>query len=273
MQKPKRTSCAHGASIIGTTIMALLLTVLSGCGNFNSDETVLRAFVDGGCSAESSGDIELSELVILDWDGGVNRIYPDRSLSGLDFAAFPLEDGGTLADRAEEFMQDVRDQVAAIYCERDDISLRVINGDDSVAQGIVTVVHITQDSRPGGGTDVGEGEYDPCNEEADNAAIVFGERVRSLSKAYSYGEWVNVFANIAAHEIGHTFGFGHVDRNEFVDLGRTLYVELMLSGHTMAELRRPNRFVVDLPNCPANAKAGVVSSKATQPCRLLGHAH
>lgn len=270
MLKPKRSSCARGASIIGT-LCATALSMLTGCGNMAVDESVLRAFVDSGCPNQSSSDIELSELVILDWDGGFNRIYPDRSLVGMDLAAFSLRDGGTLADFGDQFKNDVRDQISRIYCERDDLLLRVINGDDEIAGGVVTVVHMTQETRPNGGSDVGEGEYDPCNEESDNAAIVFGERVRTLSGAYTYDEWVNVFANIAAHEIGHTFGFAHVERDEFTDLGRTLYVELMLSGHTMSELRRQHRFVVDLPHCPANGKAGVISSKATKPCCIFSH--
>jgi hypothetical protein len=215
-----------------------------------TDTTVFRAFADSGCDGTSTKDIESAELVVLDWTGGFNRIYPNTRLLGVDLSLFSTKDGDVLDTRAEDFKEDVRSQVQKIYCERGDFSLRVINSEDDIASEVVTVVHITQELPPRGGTDVGEGEYDPCNQEHDNAAILFGERLLTLSDEYTYDEWVNVFANICAHEIGHTLGFGHVSRDEYDTSERALYIELMLGGHTMAELRRQHRFLVDLPNCP-----------------------
>lgn len=188
--------------------------------------------------------------VVLDWTGGTSPIYPDDILEGLDLSLFETDDGGSLADDAEAFKEDVRRQITRIYCDLPMLAVRIVNGEDDEFDSDVTVVHLTQELPPEGGTNIGEGEYDPCNRQRDNAAILFGERLYALGNGYTYDEWVNVFANTCAHEIGHTLGFGHVLRADHPDTGRSIYIELMLDGHTMAELRREARFVFELTNCP-----------------------
>jgi len=222
-----------------------------GCGITGNPTSGLLAFVGTGCDRVSAREIDSADLVLLDWTGGVSQIYPGRELAGVDLTRFPTGDGGTLGDRADAFKADVIDGISRIYCAKPEVSLRVINGEDSDANAGVTIVHITQELPPKGGTDVGEGEYDPCNLQTDNAAILYGERLRSLSDAYRYEEWVNIFANICAHEIGHTLGFGHVARSDYSNTGRSIYIELMLDGLTMGELRREHRFLVDLSSCPS----------------------
>jgi hypothetical protein len=100
---------------------------------------------------------------------------------------------------------------------------------------------------------VGEGEFDVCNRQHDNAAVVFGEQIRRLAGILAFDEWIRVVGNVVAHEIGHTLGFGHVLRDEYEPAERALYVELMLDGHTMGELRRPHRFIVEQTNCDSDA--------------------
>ncbi|MFQ5463521.1 MAG: hypothetical protein ACE5E5_12970 [Phycisphaerae bacterium] len=230
-----------------------------GCGITGNPTSGLLAFAGTGCDGASAKEINAADLVILDWTGGVNQIYPGRELAGVDLARFPTADGSSLGDHEDQFKKDVLDAISRIYCAKPEVSLRVINGEDSDGNPGVTIVHITQERPPNRGTDVGEGEYDPCNLQTDNAAILYGDRLLSLSDAYPYDEWVNMFANICAHEIGHTLGFGHVARSEYSNTGRSIYVELMLDGLTMPELRREHRFLVDLSSCPSRqANAGKI---------------
>lgn len=231
-------------------LIGLLLGALTGCGaGLNDPAVLIRRFLPE-CDSDAGVDIEDVDVVILDWTGGTSPIYPDDVFEAVDLSLFETDEGETLGDTAEAFKEAVRRQITRIYCDSPALSVRVVNGEDDEADLDVTVVHLTQELPPKGGTDVGEAEYDPCNLQSDNAALLFGERLLTLGNGYTYDEWVNVFANICAHEIGHTLGFGHVLRSEHPDSGRSIYIELMLDGHTMAELRREARFVFDLTNCP-----------------------
>lgn len=242
----------------------LVLAGPGGCGITSPVPAARTALFASEC-----GDFDLAksapvaDVVVLDWTGGVSPIYPDTTLIAVDLDLFETADGGTLATAEDSFREDVRAKITQIYCQSSPTPVRVVQGEDDAFGWDVTVLHLTQELPPRGGSDVGEGEYDPCNVQHDNAAILFGERLLSLGDAYTYEEWVNVFANICAHEIGHTIGYGHIPRDERPDTGRSLYVELMLSGHTMAELRRSQRFVAaDHTNCPLDSREKVRSVDA-----------
>ena len=226
-----------------------LMIAAGGCGSIYvrpaADAT--RPLVVAGCDADP--DRLAVDLVVLDWSGGVTPIYPDDDFPPLDLSTFITADGRTLADDAERFMESVRTQVQRIYCESDGPCVRVEHAADATEPAGATV-YFTQAVSPVASGQVGEGEYDPCNRQHDNAAVLFGERIRLLGGAYTFDEWVNVFANITAHEVGHALGYGHVMRAEWQTAGRSLYVELMLDGHTMGELRREQRFLTEPHNCP-----------------------
>ncbi len=197
----------------------------------------------------ASADSEPAELVTLNWSGGVTPIYPDEHLDAINLALFKTQEGGTLADDAEWFMDRVRDRITHIFDDSTGPSVRVEQATDVSRIG-ETVVYLTQVHSLRGGSEVGEAEYDPCNRQHDNTAIIFGDELRDRAGMATLDEWVNLFANVAAHEIAHTLGYGHVDRSTQTQAERTLFVELMLSGHTMHELRSEQRLTSDPADCP-----------------------
>jgi hypothetical protein len=204
------------------------------------------------CATEDGQPVPTDDLVLLNWSGGVSPLYPDTPIDGLDLSAFPTAGGGTLADREAEFKDAVRSAATRAYCTSDAAKVR-IEHDGFAHRGPAAVVHLGQVPSMGGAGQIGEGEYDPCNRFHDDAAIIFGEQIRRLGGPYTFDEWVTMFANVTAHEIGHMLGYGHVERSD--EATRSLYVELMLAGHTISELQREQRFVVSQDNCTKNATA------------------
>jgi hypothetical protein len=222
---------------------------MSGCGNSFGGPAALRPLFVADCGAGT--DRVAADLVLLNWESTTNPIYPDDVFEPLDLSAFPIIDGGTLADNAELFKERVRQQITRIYCEYDGPAIRVEHANGAL-NSEATVVHMTQSMSLLGGTQIGEGEYDRCNRHYDDAAVIFGGEMLELADALTFDEWVMLFANVSAHEIGHTLGFAHVERASWLThAGRSIYVELMLDGHTLAELTGEQRFVEPQDNCPS----------------------
>ncbi len=229
----------------------LLLAAAAGCGTISGATREDRATLYALFDLAGSPDPDATNLIILDWNGGINRIYPDHELTAVDLNSFRTARGPTLADDGDAFREAVRTQVSRILNDLSTLTVEIHNGEGDPASSMFTTVHFTQELAPNGSLDLGEGEYDPCNRQLDNAAVIFGERLAQLgSAAYSFDEWVLLFANTCAHEIAHTLGFAHVARAESWEPGRSLYVELMLDAHTMDEMRRQQRFIVPQTNCP-----------------------
>lgn len=225
-----------------------------GCGNRIGEDLTSGSLFVTACGSGTALEQwrAAGDLVLLDWYGGTTPLYRDRDFAALDLAAFDTAGGGTLADDEDLFKEQVLREVTRILCDSPGPGVRVRHLEGADEPG-ATTVYFTQALSPTGIRVIGEGEYDPCNEQHDNAAVIFGEQIRRLGSAYTFEEWVRVFANVTAHEIAHTLGYGHVDRDEQWESGRSLFVELMLDGHTMNELRREQGFTVEQTNCPSDS--------------------
>ncbi len=224
----------------------IAVAMISGCGNDLGDPIVTRALLTVECDDVNTA---ATDLIVLDWDGGITPLYADDSFEPLDLAEFPTVGGGTLADHADEFREALRQQVTRIYCDHAAVAVRFVHATD-VAEAPATTVYFTHAISPTGDGQIGEAHFDTCNERHDNAAVIFGGQFERLRGEYTFDEWVLMFANTTAHEVGHTLGYGHIAREDRPEDGRSLFVELMLDRHTLDELRREQRFIVDQDTCP-----------------------
>jgi len=236
------------------------MLAVSGCGT-----NLGRPPVYVECGGDGASRQLADAVVVLDWDGGTSALYPDDPFDGLDLGDFATTDGGTLADHADEFRELVRSKVTQIYCDMPDFSVKIEQRDDATFTGAKTTVFFGQFRAPDGGGQVGEADYDPCNRHADDEAIIFGAQYERLGGPYSLDEWVTMFANTTAHEIGHTLGYGHIARADRPDPSRSVFVELMLDRHTISELQQEQRVVVEQSTCPSLTIAAKTATAGEDP--------
>ena len=238
------------SALARTVVTSLCALAAAGCGS-GVGEGLFVSVLPATCGG-ASGRVRLAtDVVLIDWSGGFSKLYDDLELEPLDLSAFATPDGSTLADFGDEFKDAVIAETAAILCDIPDAAVHVTGSKTSLPTDFTTV-HIAQVFSPAGGGQIGEGNFDPCNVDHSDAAVIFGEELRRLGGPYTFNEWVLMFANVTAHEIGHTVGFGHVDRQPFNPNARPLYVELMLATHTIAEMIREQRYLDSESNCPSD---------------------
>jgi len=239
--------------------------LLSGCGVTPAYTTGLTLLVS---NCDNGGRTTL-DAVVLDWDGGTSSLVPGTPFDGVDLTEYPTTGGGTLADVGDDFKEAVRSQVARILCELPIAPPRITNG-KAIPEGQISVVQIAALHSPLAGQ-IGKGEYDPCDEVHDNSAIVFGTELKMLGRSFSYDEWVNIFANVTAHEIAHGLGYAHAPRvdDSTASPGRSLYVELMYATHTVDEMIREQRLLADMSNCDTTSIQNKVSAKRIETCQAI----
>lgn len=236
--------------------LVVCLMVVHACGMLTGCGASMFNLVPGVGSATNSAAARSDfdeigttpDVFVLDWTGGSSMLYADVELAPVDFDAFATPDGGTLADDSDALMEAVRERVAKILGDLATYGVTVVNGESDEVDA-VTIVHIAQEISPDAPKEIGRAEYDPCDRQHDNAAVIFAERIAQLGDVYTVEEWISVFANVTAHEIAHTLGFGHIERGTDDLSERSLYVELMLDGHTMDEMRGAQRFIHAQTNC------------------------
>ena len=234
--------------------MAICVTLAimhsTGCGtSLTNLDTV--ALVSTDCDSSFNKTEREAGTVILDWQGGTSPLYPGEPFDPVDLSHFKTTDGGSLADVEAQFRQAVRDEVARILCELPEFAMRVETG--KASEAAANVVQFAAMKSPRADGQVGEGEYDPCNQYDNNHALVFGDELRMLGQQFSFDDWVMIFANVAAHETAHLLGYGHAPRPAEPQSVRSLYVELMYATHTVQEMLQQQRLLADIEYCPHGA--------------------
>jgi len=236
----------HRFSRLGCHAVAL---IFCGCGTW-AGTTLKRAEIPADqCPGAATNKATAADAIFLDWSGGVSRIYPGQPLAGLDLSQFLVTDGTTLLDEADDFKAAVRDEVSRILCDMPTDGVYLTNSKAGLPRQ-VTTVYLSHFAPPVGGAQIGQGEYDPCNVEHDNQAIIFGSEILALGDDRPFDEWVMVFANVTAHEIGHMLGYGHVPRVFYSAPQHPEFVELMMATHTVEEMKQSQRLLSDESNCP-----------------------
>lgn len=250
MHAPGSYLHSHGVRASWYLCHAVALTALLGCGGVpNTTTKLLSEIAADDCPGAAVGKTTAADAVLLEWGGGESRIYPGDQLPGLDLDAFHVTDGTTLGNEADDFKAAVRDEVSRILCDMPTDGVFLTNTKSDLP-GKMSTVYFAQMGSPMGGSQIGQGEYDPCNLDHDNDAIIFGDEILALGDARPFDEWVRVFANVTAHEIGHMLGYGHVPRVIYPPSQRPAFVELMMATHTVAEMTQPQRHLSDASNCP-----------------------
>ena len=224
-----------------------------------------QTYRTAACSYAPATLEEASTLIVLDWEGGPSPVDPTLSLSALDPRDLPID--GTVASdaSAEPFKEAVQLRVEQILCDLNPVDMRVIQG-RSADYPDATQVHLTIESPPSGGRQAGQADYDPCNRNPDDTVTIWaGRLVEAAGEGWGWNEWVNMVANVCAHEIGHTLGFAHPDEDGvFVDENLADRA-LMLSSHTISSLAGPQAFLIAQITCPASGAgdAGGISYSVT----------
>lgn len=249
--------------LIVPAVLGAIILGLGGCGAVPSDGGSTRvsgSSVDVGslppvvCSRAPTTNRDAHTLIVLDWDGGPSPLDARTTVSPLNPADLPMYDGLTSDEDAEAFKEEVRVRIEIILCDLDPVDMRVITGRASDYPA-ATHVHLTLDTAPSGGRQAGQADYDPCNLYVDDTVLIWGGRIAEVAgPGWLRREWVNMLANVATHEIGHTLGFAHPD-----ELGITVDADIarraiMMSSHTVTSLVQPQAFLIPQTTCPAAAQ-------------------
>lgn len=240
---------------------------VAGCGQDIAGTFATRTLLVTQCGDEPEDQQIATDLILLQWDGGVTPLYPEHTFAPMDFSEFILTEGGTLFDDVDAFKEAVLQEVTQIFCEHADVNIRVEHAEDFPLL-VATKVYFVQELSPAMAGQIGEAHYDPCNQRHEDTAVLFGEQIRRLSSDFTFDEWVLIFANTAAHEIGHTLGFGHIERGDRPEPHRSLFIELMLDRHTLEELVQEQRFVVELTSCPDEFQRSRMTSSPVLRCGM-----
>ena len=242
---------------VQVTFIMLLSAALAGCGTVfpqpgGVDVAAVLAARESACD-QAPAPADADTLVVIDWDGGVSALLPDRQLQAFDFGALTITDADSIdADAAVLFRQAVLARVQTMLCALAPLDVAVIAGQGEEYSG-ATVVHVTGEAPPYAGKQIGQSDYDPCNEHPDDASVIWGGALATRIDSATFAGWVNAFANTIAHEIGHTLGFTHPNEETVGRLLPEPAQELMRGTTTAADLVTVKAFLIEQNTCPADA--------------------
>lgn len=194
-------------------------------------------------------------LVVIDWDGGASDQVPGRVLAEFSVDALSMTDAPATdtpagaGDLGAEFRAAVLARVQTILCALDPMDVAVIEGDAGSFPG-ATVVHITGDEPFSSGKQIGQANFDPCNDRPDDAVVIWGGALAARLPSATFGQWVNAFANTTAHEVGHTLGFSHPDEDALARVVPQPAEEVMRGRVTTAALLNEQSFLFQQETCP-----------------------
>ncbi len=242
------------AGMYGMGMLAVI--VAAGCGASNG---VPGAFLppsahvgaDQVCP-DAPAPQDAATLIVLDWDGGVSDQVPGKHLAAFNAAALNFADDSMNRSDLDAALQNaVLVRVQEILCDLRPLDVAVIAGEADDFPG-ATIVHITGDA-PTVGKHIGQSDYDPCNDRADDSAVIWGGALASRLGPGYFEHWVNIFANTTAHEIGHTLGFTHPSEDTVARMLPNPSTEIMRSNVKPSELREPQWFLLQQETCPGFA--------------------
>lgn len=203
--------------------------------------------------ADLTKTVSLVKRVVLDWTGGYTALTSEW-LGETDLSLFRLPTGETLADYADAFQESVRDRVEQVLHALEPAAFEVLTGESEAYVGD-TVVHLTSESIGDGTLRVGQTKLDRCDLTDDDAIVVWAGTMVVMGDVHEFDEWVNAFANITAHEVGHTVGFFHPDTvlTDLTDFERR--TEIMLAVHTLSALLGRQEFIIPQETCPQSIES------------------
>lgn len=174
------------------------------------------------------------QVVVLDWTGGTRTGIADLGVRLMNLPSLPNEmpaadlsvfsvwparppfvgdpqpiDGITLAD-FPTFLDDVRDRTQETLDKLRPQNILVVNGEpeDHPGATVIWLSHLIE-------TDfiLGRATRDDCNMHSADEGVLYlhsftGQFIMGALRPF-YDSWVQIFANVTAHEIGHTLGFRH----------------------------------------------------------------
>lgn len=195
-----------------------------------------------GCGLNPNGmRPQTLHLVVLDWTGGYSPFWWG-TLPPIDLAEFPLSWPwhGTLAD-VSGFREMVRAEIEVVL---DGSGLHVTVEEGEQRPG-VSVVHFSQVVNAGNEAMLGYAHFDICNMSEQDFSLIYAARLLDEG-AFTVDEWTRMFANVAAHEIAHNLGFGHVNP---ADVPESEFVELMIGSQTSFQRVMRQRILVEQDIC------------------------